>query len=232
MEGFSQSQEHIPTIVTEKSFEDFVPKQFRTDPIGYFESQGVNIKSGDLVRDETGRVREDPTAVKDLPVWSNAAGQELYVVGKRVNTHKSKVGKTGDPFYEYGIMEIAQEFGLPASRPIAKVSYEQEHLIVMTRIPGLGWNDKNAIFARVAGLSEEDIKELKHQVQAIMARLREQYERVGIYREWDLKDMILDVNLENKVVNSVTPTDWEKTKIDQQKLQAARQLVSSAQRVL
>jgi hypothetical protein len=34
--------------------------------------------------------------------------------------------------------------------------------------------------------------------------------------------MIFDVDLENIKIRKVTPTDWERTKIDRQKLESAR----------
>ena len=58
-------------IKIEKEFEDFIPEEFLNDPVGYFEKEGQNIKQGEKKFDETGRIREDPTAVKDLPVWKN-----------------------------------------------------------------------------------------------------------------------------------------------------------------
>ena len=61
--------------------------------------------TGEIKYDETGRIREDPTAVKDLPIWKNTEGVEIQTVGRRVNATKGVVRESGDPFYEYKILE-------------------------------------------------------------------------------------------------------------------------------
>ena len=73
----SKESEPKAKIEVESGLDGFVPDEFRQNPVEYFESRGQNIKSGEIKRDETGRVREDPTAVKELPVWTDAGGQEL-----------------------------------------------------------------------------------------------------------------------------------------------------------
>ncbi len=132
-------------IEVESGYEAFVPDEFKQDPLGYFESQGKNVKLGEIKRDETDRVRGDPTATKELPIWTDASGSELHAIGKRVNIEKGKVGESGDPFYEYRVMELISEAGLPTPRPVAKVEQSGTHLIVMEKVQGIGWYDKDAM---------------------------------------------------------------------------------------
>jgi len=217
-----------PKIEIEPGFDDFVPEDFKQNPIKYFEEKGVNIKSGEIKRDETGRVREDPTAVKDLPVWKNKAGAELHTVGKRVNVAKGKAGEVGDPFYEYKVMEVIQELGLPCPRPIVKAERGGSHLIVMERVSGIRWSNRNALHLKDRGYSDEDIENLQQQAQIMMEGLQKKFEEAGIIRGWKLKDMVFDINIENKKVRAVVPTDWERTTIDEEKLTRARTLRHSA----
>lgn len=121
----------------ELAFAECVPQEFLSDPVGYFEREGRNIKTGEVKRDETGRVREDPTAVKDFPVWRNAQGIEIQVVGKRVNPAKGMVGELGDPLHEYKILKQLAQMGLPAAKPVATAEQVGTHIIVMERIPGI-----------------------------------------------------------------------------------------------
>ncbi len=207
-------------IEVESGYEAFVADEFKQDPLGYFETRGKNIKSGEIKRDETGRVREDPTAVKELPVWKNAEGTELHAIGKRVNIEKGKVGASGDPFYEYRVMELVREAGLPTPRPVAKVEQSGTHLIVMEKVHGIGWYDKDAMHLKEKGYTNEDIESLKLQAEECMVALQAKFEEAGIQRGWKLKDMIFDVDIENKTIRSVTPVDWERTKIDQEKFEA------------
>ena len=138
-------------IEVEPGLDDFVPEEFRQNPVKYFENKGQNIKSGEIKRDETGRVREDPTAVKEFPVWTNTNGQELRTIGKRVNIEKGRVGESGDPFYEYKIMETVTGVGLPAPCPVAKVEQQGTHLIVMEKVQGIGWYEKGALKLKEKG---------------------------------------------------------------------------------
>ena len=213
-----------PKIEIEAGFSDFVPEDFNKDPIKYFEEKGVNIKSGEIKRDESGRVREDPTAVKDLPVWKNSEGNELYTVGKRVNTVKAKVGLSGDPFYEYKIMEIAQELGLPAPRPVAKAEEHGSHFIVMERVNGIRWSDRDSLHLNEKGYSAKDIEKLKQQAQSMTEELGKKFEEAGIIRKWHVKDMVFDLDIEGKSIRAITPTDWERTVIDEERLAKARSL--------
>jgi hypothetical protein len=207
-------------IEVESGCEQFVPEDFKQNPLGYFESQGKNIKSGQIKRDETGRVREDPTAVKELPIWSDSEGNQLNAIGKRVNIEKGKVGESGDPFYEYRIMETVRDAGLPTPRPIAKVEQSGAHLIVMEKVQGIGWYEKDALHLKEKGYTDEDIEALKRQAEEQMLALQARFEEAGIERGWKLKDMIFDIDIESKTIRGITPVDWERTKINKEKLEA------------
>ncbi|MCL5410248.1 MAG: hypothetical protein M1324_00105 [Patescibacteria group bacterium] len=216
----SREPEPQERIEVEPGLDGFVPNEFRQNPVGYFENRGRNIKSGEIKRDETGRVREDPTAVKELPVWRDMSGQELRTIGKRVNIEKGKVVESGDPFYEYKIMETVLSVGLPAPRPVAKVEQQGTHLIIMEKAQGVGWYEKNALKLKGKGYNDEDVDSLKGQAETMMAELQQRFEEAGIVRGWKLKDMIFDIDIENKKIRKITPVDWERTKINQEKLEA------------
>ncbi len=225
-ENFEQAPGHKVEIETQ--YQEFVPEEFKDNPLGYFESKGINIKSGEIQHDKAGKVKEDPTAVKDLPVWSRADGETLEIVGKRVNVEKSQVGKSGDPFYEYKIMEIAQEFALPAPRPVAKAEQDDRHLIVMKKVEGIRWTERDMRLIHESNLTEKDKQDLLKQAEEKMRKLEKKFSSIGLSRTWKMKDMIADVAIEDKMVMSITPTDWERTKIDQTKLAEAREKISEA----
>ena len=212
-----------PEVNAESDFQDFIPEEFLANPLEYFEKYGRNIKSGEILYDSEGKVKEDPTAVKDLPVWRNQRNEELHTVGKKVNLTKGKVGESGDPFYEYTIMEIAKEFGLPAPIPVAKITHNNEHLVIMKKIEGIRWTDDGMKPIRDSNLTAEDKQNLIAQAEALMFDLQQKYEGIGLHRNWKLKDMVFNVDIPNRKVISVIPTDWERTKIDTKKLTIARQ---------
>ncbi len=218
---FESGKEFKPKVKVEiePGYNDFIPQEFKQNPLSYFESKGKNIKTGEVKRDETGRVREDPTAVKELPVWTNANGEELKTIGKRVDIRKGKVGESGDPFYEYKILKIINEIGLPAPKPVAKIEQEASHLIIMEKVFGVGWYEKDSLNLPEKGYSAEDIENLKKQAEEQMRALAQEFERAGIKRNWKLKDMIFVLDLDSKSVLRIIPTDWERTKIDYEKLE-------------
>ncbi len=211
----NNTQENAPklTVEVESEFVAFVPQEFFDDPAGYFEREGKNIKTGEIKYDETGRVREDPTAVKDLPVWKNAAGVEIQTVGRRVNTAKGAVGESGDPFHEYKILERLTQMGLPAAKPVAKAEQADTYIIVMERIPGLRWSEKDSLNLKEKGYSDEDIAALMTEAEQKMNELKVRFDEAGVVRDWKLKDMVFEVDVENKKITSMVPTDWERTKI-------------------
>lgn len=215
--------ESTPTtkIETAPGYEGVLPEDFTADPFRYFETRGRNIKSGEVEYGPDGEVSEDPTATKDLALRDTSGG-EKHVVAKKVNTIKSQVGKSGDPFYEYSIMQLAREFGLPAPRPIAKISRGGEHLILMERVAGIRWTDAGMTPIHESDLTPADKQAMLAQAEDIVARIAEQYAAIGLSRNWKMKDMIFHVDIPNRKVLDVTPTDWERTKIDYEKLAAAR----------
>ena len=52
-----------------------------------------------------------------------------------------------------------------------------------------------------------------------MEELQSQFEEAGITRGWKLKDMVFDIDVENKRIVGMTPTDWERTKIDKERFE-------------
>lgn len=222
---FNQKIESQPTIKLhiEKDFEDFIPEEFKNNPVEYFEQKGNNLKHGEIKKDELGKIKEDPTAVKALPRWTNKEGKQLEVVGKKVNVEKGKVGESGDPFYEYKIMKTVKSLNLPTATPIAKVEQGKEHLIIMEKVPGIGWHERELLKLKEKGYSDEDIQKLIKEAEAKMSDLQKKFEEAGIHREWKLKDMIFDIDIPDKKINKITPVDWERTSVDVDKLNKYRE---------
>lgn len=203
----------LPKVEVEPEYAEIVPQEFLNDPAGYFEREGKNIKSGEIKYDESGIIRDDPTAVKDLPVWKNAEGTEIQTVGKRVNSAKGAIGESDDPFYEYKILKLLAQMGLPAAKPIAKSEQANNHIIVMERIPGLRWSEKDSLIFAEKGNTHEDFTSLLSQAEEKMNELKVRFDGAGVIRKWELKDMVFQIDIENKKLISVVPTDWERTTI-------------------
>lgn len=218
----SQENQSEAKIEIESEYKGMEPEGFSDDPFGYFDSEGTNIKSGEVKYDDAGRIIEDPSATRDLPVWYDDAGNPFGVVGKKINLEKSQIAKTENPFHEYEVMQIAKEFGLPAAEVIARVSRDNEYLMVMKRVEGLRWNGEGLQELIAGGLTEEEIQDLLGEAEEMMTSLAEVYESIGVSRTWNHKDMIFHIDIHNKKLLGITPTDWERTKIDRATLEQAR----------
>lgn len=107
--------------------------------------------------------------------------------------------------------------GLPAAKPIAKAEQSGTHIIVMERIPGLRWSEKGSLNLKEKGYSDEDIANLMNEAEQKMSELKARFDEAGVIRGWKLKDMVFEVDVENKTITSMVPTDWERTKIVENK---------------
>lgn len=219
---FEKKLESKTKIEIESGCDVFVPEEFRLNPLNYFETKGKNIKSGEVKYNLFGKIKEDPTAVKEFPVWSDKDGNELRTIGKKINIEKGKVGESGDPFYEYKIMEIVKGIGLPTPSPIAKVEHNGIHLIVMEKALGDNWYE-----LKDKRYTNEEVENLKLQGEEKMNELKNQFEEAGIIRGWKLKDMVFDIDNESKIIKKIIPVDWERTKIDEVKLAKYREGLNS-----
>lgn len=207
MEDLPKS-ESVRNIKVEKEdgLDSFFPADFMDDPIGYFNREGKNIKKGEKKIDDKGVIRDDPSAVKDLPTWKNEEGQVLDTVGKLVNITKDHVEKSGDPFYEYKILQMLKQLRLSAAKPVASVEQDGAYLILMERIPGLRWHE-------LEDLGLKNIGFLKLEAEQEMGKLEERFKELGIIRKWKLKDMVIQISPDTGHIISVVPTDWERTKV-------------------
>jgi hypothetical protein len=209
--GYSpESESSDIRIDIEPGYEAFVPEEFRSDPFGYFESKGANIKPGEIKHDESGRVREDPTAVKDLPDWENE-GSVISVVGKRVDAAKGKVGESGNPFYEYDIIKKVREAGLPGPKPVLRAKAGDKHLFIMEKVNGFRWTDRSK-FGDL-GLSKEDAGRLMQEAEEMMEQLKARFDQAGFMRNWKLKDMVFQIDPQTRALIGIVPVDFERTKL-------------------
>lgn len=221
----SPSVEYDPSIHVEiePEYEAFVPELFRQQPVEYFEALGRNIKPGEIKKDADGVVREDPTAVKELPVWTDGNGKELHTVAKRINEGKGEVPASGNPYYEYELIKLVNSLDLPAPALVARGEQRGVHMFVMKKIEGVSWYDKDQLALKERGYSDEEILGLYQQAEQMMEAMQREFEEAGIVRGWKLKDMIFDIDFETKKIRSMVPTDWERTKVDAIKLEAYKQ---------
>ena len=218
-------------ISIESGYEQFVPEEFKADPFGYFETSGGKIKTNEAIYDAGGRIRENPGAVRRFPVWTSLDGPELRIVGKIVDPSKGKARKFGNPFYEYEVLKKLSRAGLPCAKPIAKITTAERHMFLMESVPGITFFDFKKIMPELKekGWTDEDFLRLEDEAYRFMDEMREKFESAGIIKEhntirhgehWKTQDMVFDIDFNNKKIRSVVPTDFEKTKVDEEKLVA------------
>jgi len=168
--------------------------KFIKEPIAYFKKYGENIKAGTTIYDENGKIKDDPNAVKNI--------KTLNIVGKHININKGQVLKSGYIFYEAIIISYAQACGLHGPNLIGIARNYDYNLFFTEKINGIrGNNLEEQLLPTAMRLCEE---------------LRIQYEKKGLIRKFKMKDMIFDI--QNNQIIKIIPTDFERTKLDEQKL--------------
>jgi len=219
-----EKQENKPELNIESQYDDFLPDNFRDNPQRYIEDQGENIKSGEIKYHEDGSVREDPTASKFLPEWKNNQGKIMQPVSKKVNLEKVRTRteiegeKFEDPLLEYKMMSLCQALDLPSAKPIGFVEQGDDLYTLMERVKGYTWTKRDKEALGKFGLIAEDQEPIQRQIEEQMSVLKEKLEEFGIYRKWKHKDMVFDLDVENKTITGIVPVDWEGSHLDREKL--------------
>ena len=204
------------TLELDDSVEPFLPPAFVADPMQYFHEHGSAIQAGDVTFDEAGRITDDPTAVADFPVWRSRGGEEIRVVCKRVNRDKSGVRRSGDPFYEYRVLQLVRELGFVTARPLARFRQGSDYFIVTEKVEGLRW-----VRRWDSGLKKPARPHMRAEAVALMLRLEAALADAGVRRPWNIKDMILQLDPDTYAVRAVIPVDWERARLDFDRLQDA-----------
>jgi len=204
------------TLELEGLLEPFLAPAFVADPMKYFHEHGSAVRAGDVTYDEAGRITDDPTAVADFPVWRNHRGEEIRVVCKRVNRHKSGVRRSGDPFYEYRVLQLVRELGFVTARPLARIGQRGDYFIVTEKVEGLRW-----VRRWDGGLKKSARARIRAEAETIMLRLEAALAGAGVRRPWNIKDMILQLDPGTYAVQAVIPVDWERARLDFDRLQHA-----------
>jgi hypothetical protein len=119
-----------------EKFKKFVPSKFEENPLKYYQEHGKPFRSGEILVDEAGVVRDDPTAVRFFQAWKSDSGDSIKVVAKKINLHKAKQAENDEPLWEWKILENVHQLGLPSAEPIGWVEQEGEYLILTEKIEG------------------------------------------------------------------------------------------------
>ncbi len=219
-----ENQENKPKLRIENRYDNFLPEDFRDNPQIYIEEYGKNIKSGEIKYHEDGSVREDPTASKFLSEWTNNQGEVIQPVSKKVNLEKVKTRtenegeKFADPLLEYKMISLCQALDLLSAKPIGFVEQGDNLYILMERVKGYTWTKRDKEVLGKLGFTADDQEPIQRQIEEQMNALKEKFEEFGIYRKWKHKDMVFDLDIENKRVTNIVPVDWERSYLDTKKL--------------
>ena len=117
---------------------------------------------------------------------------------KIIETEKSSIGKSGIVFLEPMAMEYSKRMGVPAPTVV-----------------GVDRDDALALFATEKVHGQEGLDfieqnpELKEQVELKIEELKNRYLDIGIKRQFDLKDMMIEYKDGDLII---TPLDFERVK--------------------
>lgn len=212
--GFEQSSsealESSCEVKLKGEYEALVPEEFKRSPFLYFESHGIPVKKGEIKRDDKGRVKEDPTAVRYFPEWKDGE-RSLLVVAKKVNDKKGMLAETGEPLYEYNLLEYMCSLDLPVPKPVGYAEGERGAIFLMEKVKGLPWSELQRLQEK--GWTQNELGTLLSNARERMEELAKRFEQYNIKRSWKLKDMVFEVDQENHRLNGLIPTDFERTRV-------------------
>lgn len=117
---------------------------------------------------------------------------------KIIETEKSSIGKSGIVFLEPMAMEYSKRMGVPAPTVVGVDRDDTLALFATEKVPGQDGLD-----------FIEQNPELKEQVELKIEELKNRYLNIGIKRQFDLKDMMIDYKDGNLII---TPLDFERVK--------------------
>lgn len=117
---------------------------------------------------------------------------------KIIETEKSSIGKSGIVFLEPMAMEYSKRMGVPAPTVVGVDRDDTLALFATEKVPGQDGLD----------FIEQNL-ELKEQVELKIEELKNRYLNIGIKRQFDLKDMMIDYKDGNLII---TPLDFERVK--------------------
>lgn len=117
---------------------------------------------------------------------------------KIIETEKSSIGKSGIVFLEPMAMEYSKRMGVPAPTVVGVDRDDTLALFATEKVPGQDGFD-----------FIEQNPELKEQVELKIEELKNRYLDIGIKRQFDLKDMMIDYKDGDLII---TPLDFERVK--------------------
>lgn len=88
----------------------------------------------------------------------------------------------------------------------------------MERVRGYTWTKRDKEVLGKLGFTTDDQESIQRQIEEQIDELKEKFEEFGIYRKWKYKDMVFNLDVENKIVTNIVPVDWEKSHLDTEKL--------------
>ncbi len=192
-----------------EEYASLVPPELKQDPLGYFERFGIPMKGGEKKYDKKGSLRDDPSAVRQLPDWKE--GDRIVTpVAKKTNRGKSMLKETGEPLYEYNLLLYIQSLGLPAPKPIGFFENEQESIFLMEKANGYTKKELDVV---ISEWGAEDIQQLKKDTEREMANLQKLFLANNLERSWKLNDMVFQVDVVNRRLTGLIPTDFERTRV-------------------
>ena len=118
---------------------------------------------------------------------------------KIIEKDKSSVGKSGITFLEPLAMEYCRYCGLPAPKVVGLEEKENKALFVTEAIDGI--NAKEYV---------KNNPDAMRKIEEMCNKLKNLYNKYGIQRQMDLKDMILI--LEDNTIKRIIPVDFERIK--------------------
>ena len=175
-----------------------LPPEFVADPVDYIR------KNGKILKQSSKEKYSDEEIIQ-----INLGGQEV-IVKRVVGSKKIKVAKT-----ELAIDLAAQSAGLSGARAFGFLTAkdkQQGDYLLMDKVDGVPLIHFMLEARNKLGPTEAEAIRLvvNEHIKNIAAGYRE---KLGIDKNWQIKDFMIDFDWDKKTVKSITPLDWERVKL-------------------
>jgi len=202
LDGYLEVASDTCDITVNPELAGRLPAEFLSDPIGYFN------KHGDILKQSRKEGKYPDEEIISLPL------ADWEAVAKKIEKKKVKVAKQ-----ELAILLAAEKAGLKGAKPIGFIkSHDSESgdYLLMEKAKG----ESLPHFAKemASHLDSETAAIIKEIINRKIEGIAESYRReLKIDKTWHLKDFMIDFDWKSNAVRSITPLDWERVKIFDEK---------------
>jgi len=181
-----------------KDSANLIPSGFLENPRDYLAKNGVLLKGSQGEGD-----------YPDEEIFSFQLTDGTEVIAKRI-----ELRKLGYAQKEFGVLIAAKRAGLKTANPVGLVTGLKAincSYLVMEKLAGMSGRNFEDQLRTSGKYTEEKIKEILKDASLKLRTIAEEFRTsLEVDKIWELKDTVIQLNIETGTVKNVIPIDWER----------------------